>query len=92
MLVGVHVGATRRDHVVTVPRGSTFVFYTDGLVERRDQLFDDGIHRLAAELPALGGLPTEELADALLARLVPTRAEDDVALIAVRLTVQDGAA
>jgi chemotaxis family two-component system sensor kinase Cph1 len=72
-----------------VPRGSTFVFYTDGLVERRDQLFDDGIERLVAELPSLGGLPTAELADALLSRLVTERAEDDVALIAVRLDLQD---
>jgi chemotaxis family two-component system sensor kinase Cph1 len=92
LLVGVHIGATRRDHVVTVPRGSTFVFYTDGLVERRDQPFDDGIERLVAELPSLGGLPTAELADALLTRLLPARAEDDVALIAVRLGIQQNAA
>jgi light-regulated signal transduction histidine kinase (bacteriophytochrome) len=89
LLVGVHVDAVRRDHVVTLPRGSTVLLYTDGLVERRDQLFDTGIERLAAELPSLAGRPMDELADALLSRLLPARAEDDVALIAVRLNVQD---
>jgi len=85
LLVGVDPGAVRRDHVVTVPRGSTLLFYTDGLVERRDQLFDVGIEALAAELSTLAGRPMVELADQLLARLLPERAEDDVALIAVRL-------
>jgi serine phosphatase RsbU (regulator of sigma subunit) len=89
LLLGVHVGAVRRDHVVILPRGSTVLLYTDGLVERRDQEFDVGIERLCIELPALLGLPTAELADELLARLLPERAEDDVALIAVRLTPQD---
>jgi two-component system, chemotaxis family, sensor kinase Cph1 len=63
--------------------------YTDGLVERRDQLFDTGIERLAALLPELGDLPIARLADELLSRLLPARAEDDVALIAVRLNPQD---
>ncbi|WP_308127949.1 SpoIIE family protein phosphatase [Modestobacter italicus] len=88
LLVGVHVDAVRRDHVVTVPRGSTVLFYTDGLVERRDQVFDVGIERLAAELTTLAGVPMAELADQLLDRLLPARAEDDVALIAVRLNPQ----
>ncbi|MGY5884604.1 SpoIIE family protein phosphatase [Modestobacter lacusdianchii] len=88
LLVGVHLDAVRRDHVVTVPRGSTVLFYTDGLVERRDQVFDVGIEALAAELTTLAGLPIAELADQLLSRLLPERAEDDVALIAVRLNPQ----
>ncbi|WP_369137147.1 SpoIIE family protein phosphatase [Modestobacter versicolor] len=89
LLVGVHVGAVRSDHTVTVPRGSTLLFYTDGLVERRDQGFDVGIEHLAAELGTLTGLPMSELADQLLDRLLPARSEDDVALIAVRLNPQD---
>ncbi|NEK95284.1 SpoIIE family protein phosphatase, partial [Modestobacter muralis] len=85
LLLGVLVDAVRHDHEVTLPRGSTVLLYTDGLVERRDQEFDVGIERLRTELPALLGLPTAELADGLLARVLPARAEDDVALIAVRL-------
>jgi chemotaxis family two-component system sensor kinase Cph1 len=85
LLTGVHVDAVRRDHVVTLPRGATVLLYTDGLVERRDQLFDTGIARLREELGALGDRPVAELADELLARMLPARAEDDVALILVRL-------
>jgi light-regulated signal transduction histidine kinase (bacteriophytochrome) len=85
LLMGVHTAARRSDQVVTLPRGSTVLLYTDGLVERRDQLFDAGIERLRTELAALRDVPVDELADRLLARVLPDRAEDDVALIAVRL-------
>jgi two-component system, chemotaxis family, sensor kinase Cph1 len=57
-------------------------------VERRDQEFDVGIARLRVEVPALLDLPTAALADELLGRLLPEHAEDDVALIAVRLNAQ----
>jgi serine phosphatase RsbU (regulator of sigma subunit) len=89
LLLGVSAEAPRRESVLTVPRGSTVLLYTDGLVERRDQLFDDGVERLRAEFAALWREPVDRLADQLLARLVPDRAEDDVALVAVRLNPQD---
>jgi two-component system, chemotaxis family, sensor kinase Cph1 len=88
LLLGVFPDAPRQDHVLTVPRGSTVLLYTDGLVERRDQLFDDGVQRLRAEFGALWQRPVDQLVDQLLARLVPDRAEDDVALVAVRLEPQ----
>jgi len=92
LLAGVHTGAARTDHVMTLPRGATVLLYTDGLVERRDQGFDVGIARLAEVVPTLLDLPTEQLADQLLARLLADRNEDDVALIAVQLRAQlDGA-
>jgi chemotaxis family two-component system sensor kinase Cph1 len=65
------------------------LLFTDGLVERRDQLFDDGLQRLLAELGGLWQEPVDLLADQLLTRLLPDRAEDDVALVAVRLEPQD---
>ena len=40
---------------------------------------------LAAALAELRGLPVDELCDALLTRLLPEGAEDDVALVAVCL-------
>jgi serine phosphatase RsbU (regulator of sigma subunit) len=89
LLMGVHAGAVRRDHEVTLARGSMVLLYTDGLVERRDQLFDTGIDRLAAELAGQQGNPMAEVADRLLARMLPERAEDDVAVIAVGLRPQD---
>ncbi|WP_308123667.1 SpoIIE family protein phosphatase [Modestobacter marinus] len=88
LLLGVQAGAARSDHVATVERGSTVLLYTDGLVERRDQVFDVGVERLVAELAAVGSGDVEGLVDELLGRLLPERNEDDVALIAVRLAPQ----
>ncbi|SDO53428.1 Bacteriophytochrome (light-regulated signal transduction histidine kinase) [Klenkia soli] len=89
LLLGVLPGATRRDHVVTLSRGSTVLLYTDGLVERRDQGFDEGIDALRQRLPGMVGTPVVELVDTLLEEFLPERAEDDVALVAVRLHRQD---
>jgi light-regulated signal transduction histidine kinase (bacteriophytochrome) len=85
LLLGVAPGATRPEVETVLERGSTLVLYTDGLVERRDQVFDDGVQRLAAALAEYRQLPVEAVCDALLHRLLPERAEDDVALVAVRL-------
>ena len=70
---------------LTLGRGDTLVLYTDGLVERRDQVFDDGIELLGRALAEERTRPAEQLCDALLARLIPDGAEDDVALVGVRL-------
>jgi chemotaxis family two-component system sensor kinase Cph1 len=89
LLLGVDPDAPRRDRVVTLRRGSTVLVYTDGLVERRDQLFDTGVERLREEFGSLWQEPVDWLGDELLARLLPDRAVDDVALVAVRLNPQD---
>ena len=91
LLLGVDAGAVRQDQVLTLQRGSTVLLYTDGLVERRDQLFDDGISQLREEFGAVAQEPVDRLVDRLLTRMVGDRAEDDVALVAVRLDVQDTA-
>jgi light-regulated signal transduction histidine kinase (bacteriophytochrome) len=85
LLIGVSPGAPRHDAEAVLEPGSTLLLYTDGLVERRDQLFDTGVDRLTAALAELHGHPVEEVCDGVLARLVPDGAEDDVALVAVRL-------
>jgi light-regulated signal transduction histidine kinase (bacteriophytochrome) len=86
LMLGVDPAIARTDTEVVLEPGSTVLLYTDGLVERRDQVFDDGIERLQQALAALGAQPVEQLSDALLARMLPgERAEDDVALVAVRL-------
>jgi PAS domain S-box-containing protein len=64
--------------------GSTFVLYTDGLIERRRESLDDGLARLATEA-GLAPDPLDELCDHLVARLLDaSRRDDDVALLAVR--------
>ena len=89
LLLGVDPTSPRSDGEITVARGSTVLLYTDGLVERRGEYLDQGVRRLASALGELVALPVPELADGLLDRLVAGRAEDDVALVAVRLHPQD---
>jgi serine phosphatase RsbU (regulator of sigma subunit) len=85
LMLGVDPGCRRTENVVTVRRGSTLFLYTDGLVEDRDLPLDEGMARLTTLLAELGGLPLDELCDAVLERLRPQGHHDDVALVAVRL-------
>ncbi|SDE83780.1 PAS fold-containing protein [Blastococcus fimeti] len=85
LLLGVDPATPRTEQEVLLAPGSTLLVCTDGLVERRDQVFDDGVALLADALAELGGQPVAGLCDALLARLLPDRVEDDVALLAVRV-------
>jgi serine phosphatase RsbU (regulator of sigma subunit) len=69
------------------PRGSTLVMYTDGLIERRTEVFDAGIARLERELRAADpGTDARTLALRLLERCRETAdvRADDTALIVVR--------
>jgi anti-sigma regulatory factor (Ser/Thr protein kinase) len=64
--------------------GSTLVLYTDGLVEVPGAHIDEGLSRLADQLPGAPEEP-EALCNYLLRRLVPARgAPDDVALLTLR--------
>ncbi|MCA0144174.1 SpoIIE family protein phosphatase [Blastococcus sp. LR1] len=85
LLLGVDPTRPRTAHELEIERGSTLLLYTDGLVERRDQVFDDGVELLGAALADLRHLPVERMCDELIHRLIPEGAEDDVALVAVRL-------
>jgi PAS domain S-box-containing protein len=89
LMLGVDPSVSRTDSVVTVARGTTVLLYTDGLVEGRDLLMDDGIARLREALQELGDRPLHELCDALIERLRPGGLQDDVALVAIRLHPQD---
>ncbi|WP_405014741.1 SpoIIE family protein phosphatase [Kitasatospora sp. NBC_01539] len=65
--------------------GSLLVLYTDGLVEARGRDIDE---RLAELLHVLGGRPPESLhgvCEQLIGRMVPSGAEDDVALLVARI-------
>jgi serine phosphatase RsbU (regulator of sigma subunit) len=86
LLLGVDPSAGRRDRVAVLPAGSTVLLYTDGLVERRDRDLDAGTAQLVAVLAEYAALPLADLCDRVLERLFLPDAEDDVALLAVRLT------
>ncbi|HYH29471.1 MAG TPA: SpoIIE family protein phosphatase [Pseudonocardia sp.] len=75
--------------------GETIVLYTDGLVERRGEIVDDGIVRLADLAARHQALAPGPLTDALLAGALASASDagadgpdpaDDVALIVARLT------
>ncbi|MBM7806674.1 serine phosphatase RsbU (regulator of sigma subunit) [Geodermatophilus bullaregiensis] len=85
LMLGVDPDARRTSSAVEVRRGSTLLLYTDGLVEGRDLLLDDGTDRLRTALAELADLPLERLCDALVTRLRPEGLQDDVALVAIRL-------
>jgi PAS domain S-box-containing protein len=88
LLLGVDPAAARRDRVAVLPAGSTVLLYTDGLVERRDRDLDAGTAQLVAVLAEYAALPLADLCDRVLERLFLPDAEDDVALLAVRLHSQ----
>jgi serine phosphatase RsbU (regulator of sigma subunit)/PAS domain-containing protein len=91
LLLGLDPQTERREHVVTLPRESVVLLYTDGLIERRGEGLDAGFDRLDAVLSELAAedLAVDDLCDRLLERMVPEAPEDDVALVAVKLHRQD---
>ncbi|RBY96305.1 serine/threonine protein phosphatase [Blastococcus sp. TF02-8] len=85
LLLGVAPETVREDHVAVLAPGSTVLLYTDGLVERRDRDIDAGTEQLLQVLGECAGLPLDELCDRVLDQMFLPGAEDDVAVLAVRL-------
>jgi serine phosphatase RsbU (regulator of sigma subunit) len=88
LLLGIDAGTDRRESLVVLDPGATVVLYTDGLVERRGENLEVGIARLRTTLADTAGLTVEELCDRVLDRMLPGRADDDVALLALRVRVR----
>lgn len=80
--LGAYAGTQR--HLTTVPisPGTTVLFYTDGLVERRDRSVADGIAQLWTVLRGVD--PTRICAVAIDGMLGDTAASDDVAVLTMR--------
>jgi PAS domain S-box-containing protein len=77
----------RRNTVVPFPVNSVVLLYTDGLVERRNELVDVGLQRLVGRVEGRVHPSMNELCDRVIKRLVsPESQDDDVAMIAARLT------
>lgn len=73
--------ATRRNTVLDLPPGAALIFYTDGLIERRTELIDTGIERLA---DAVRSGPAEALCDHIMATTAEEYPNDDIALLVIR--------
>jgi serine phosphatase RsbU (regulator of sigma subunit) len=83
LLLGIGTGSPRVEHAILLTPGSTLLFFTDGLIERRGAGLDDGVAWLCREAEALGDLPLDEFCDRILAGL-PDALDDDVAILALR--------
>jgi serine phosphatase RsbU (regulator of sigma subunit) len=80
--IGMSTDIERGATEVPLPRGAVAVFYTDGLVERRDESLAVGLERLrAAVAPGPAEDVAREVMHALVADTVP---QDDIALVVIR--------
>jgi sigma-B regulation protein RsbU (phosphoserine phosphatase) len=82
LIIGVADPVPRPVTTLPIPPGALLCFYTDGLIERRGELIDDGFVRLCR---ALTPQPADEACATVMQALVgsgPVR--DDIALLMVR--------
>ncbi len=68
------LGGTRGEGTVTLAPGAALVFYTDGLVERRDRGLDEGMDLLATLMAEHG----PDAADGVLDRLIASMLDGEV--------------
>nr|WP_230417114.1 SpoIIE family protein phosphatase [Micromonospora tarapacensis] len=66
-----------------LPAGATMVFYTDGLIERRDVTIDEGLSALAACASWVDD-DLDRFCERLLVELAPDEIQDDVAVVVLR--------
>jgi putative methionine-R-sulfoxide reductase with GAF domain len=71
----------RHTTAVDFPPGAVLVAYTDGLVERRGEVLDDGMARLMGAVPLAD---VETVCGTVMAMLDAEHPADDIALLAVR--------
>ncbi|MER7419674.1 SpoIIE family protein phosphatase [Micromonospora peucetia] len=83
-LLGLNRPVPRTSRHTHLAAGDTLLLYTDGLIERRDRSIDEGIAELTDRLVGTDGLPLDALCDLLLT--TADHREDDIALLAVRVT------
>lgn len=86
LLLGIDPASERNEFTVVLDRGATVLLYTDGLVERRGQSLDEGLSRLRQAMAELADRRLDSFCDTVLDRLLPAHPDDDVALVAVRLS------
>lgn len=82
LLIGAAPGEQRHTTTVDISPGMVLCFYTDGLIERRDQLIDDSLAKLCGAVTA--GPPDLVCASVMRALIGADSARDDVALLAFR--------
>jgi serine phosphatase RsbU (regulator of sigma subunit) len=81
--IGLPAGAAAEPAIVTIPARGLLIAYTDGLVERRDEVLDTGLKRLA-EAAARDGSSLDDLLDGIITELTGDAPDDDIALIGLK--------
>ncbi|HEX3752747.1 MAG TPA: GAF domain-containing SpoIIE family protein phosphatase [Streptosporangiaceae bacterium] len=85
-MLGLPIDHTFVAATVPLRPGATLIFYTDGLIERRDAIIDEGIDQLAAAFAVAPG-PPERIADTVCEiMLAGSSREDDTCLLICQLT------
>jgi serine phosphatase RsbU (regulator of sigma subunit) len=82
-LLGLSSKIKRTSTDIPLEPGTTVVFYTDGLIERRHEDLDDGLERLRSTVDARSS-PQLVLHEVMRALIGNTEPEDDVAVLALR--------
>lgn len=86
-MIGVGIDSDARAGEITAPNGATLVLYTDGLIEERSASLSEGLDRLLKVAAAHHDADPETLLDEILGSLlVRDRLDDDVAVLAVRIS------
>ena len=86
MLLGLVAEGARGDQTLELEPGSVVLLFTDGLVERRGESLDVGFAQLRLVIEAAAGLPLNDLLDHVHREMVPPEHEDDVAVLAVKVS------
>lgn len=73
----------RPDHTHPLPRDTTVVFFTDGLIEHPDRPIDESLDELAELATTHAALPLQDFVQAL-ADHHPSDGHDDMAILALR--------
>jgi len=81
--VGIGGPAASSAALIRVPPGGTLLCYTDGLVERRGEILDVGLKRLAGAAAGTHG-PLDARLDRIITQLTEDRPQDDIALMGLR--------
>lgn len=83
--LGVQKTGPRPQSTKVLSPSSTLMLYTDGLVERREDLIDNGIQRAGEVLAETIEAPADAVVDAVVDRLAPQGGfDDDVAIVVYR--------
>jgi anti-anti-sigma factor len=76
------------EDTTVIPPGASVVLYTDGLVERRDVLIDNGLHQLLDVAHEARDQEPDALTNTITDALLSEGHHDDVALVVVRYMPQ----